>query len=862
MPEFVAAASLDHPVRGRCVRRRAVPLVLLLILLQLVASAVAPVSAKASSAGSAIVAAARGQAGYKTNPYGTNCNKFSASWGSRSASCGSTGNRSVAWCADFAAWAWAQAGITGLYGHGINANASSFRTWGQATGRWHPLGDGYAPQPGDVAEYSDAHVGIYTGGPAGSPTVINGNWWYPDRGTGQVYEQANESSNDDGANLSGYTAAPDVGTGTSTAGPGSPTGNLDAARGEAGGSISVTGWTVDPDAKTVPTQVHVYTDGPAGSGTFRGASTAGLLRQDVANVHSDYGPTHGFSFAVAGLNPGSHTVYVYAINAAGSGDNPLIGQATVTVPDDVGGRPFGSFDVANGSVNGSVTLRGWTVDPDVRTKSTDVHFYLNASAGSPSAFYHAVTASVSRPDVAAAVSGAGNNHGFDITYGGLTPGATYTVYGYAINAAGGGDNPLLGSRTFVVPGPSPIGNVEALGGDHGLIYVAGWVLDPTAPTSATSVHVYVGGPAGSGQSPTVISALAARPDVAAAFPGVSSDHGFSATIPASPGQYAVYVYGIDLTGNDNDLIGSSIVTVPGVGQEDVIGHFDQALATTSGTSGAVRIRGWAFDQSSPTALTDVHAYLDGPSGNGTFMSAIHAGISRPDVAKAYPAAGPNHGFDVTLTGLALGSTHTVFIHGIDVSGGQGNPILGSLTFTVPMSVPVRFTSIPASAVAGSAVHITGFGTPGRVLELLYAPSGAGERVARAATANASGVVSYSVNPISTGSWRLRERGTAIVSAQKSVAIASKVTMTATRVGTRRYTFKIQGYPARTFRFTLYAARSGGSLVRLGTATTNSAGRGSIAHTFVASGRQVLFARSTGDSKNAVGSSARHTYSIS
>ena len=186
---------------------RALTLVLALLFAQLLAVGGQAPAARASTAGSAIVTAARSQAGYKSEPYGSNCNKFSAYWGSGS-DCGN-GNRSVAWCADFAAWAWAQAGITGVYGNGVNANASSFRTWGQANGRWHPLGDGYAPQPGDAAEYNDAHVGIYTGGSASSPTVINGNWWYPDRGTGQVYEQTNQTSNGDGASLTGYTAAPD-----------------------------------------------------------------------------------------------------------------------------------------------------------------------------------------------------------------------------------------------------------------------------------------------------------------------------------------------------------------------------------------------------------------------------------------------------------------------------------------------------------------------------------------------------------------------------------------------------------------------------------------------------------------------------
>lgn len=157
------------------------------------------------SRGDAIVTAARSQLGYTAEM--NSCNVFSAYWQVSGSPC-ADGTRSNQWCADFAAWAWAQAGITGLYGNGINALSSSFRTWGQTNGRWHPLGDGYSPQPGDVAEYDDAHVGIYTGGPASSPTVISGNWDYPSP-AGDVYEQANVTNNGDGANLTGYVSAPD-----------------------------------------------------------------------------------------------------------------------------------------------------------------------------------------------------------------------------------------------------------------------------------------------------------------------------------------------------------------------------------------------------------------------------------------------------------------------------------------------------------------------------------------------------------------------------------------------------------------------------------------------------------------------------
>src|SRR6185437_7077953 len=100
------------------------------------------------------------------------------------------------------AWVWRQAGVGFSYGYGgsnINAWSASFYAWGLATGNWHSLSSGYQPQPGDVAVYGNlteapgpGHVGIYVGGPAGAPTVVNGDWEYPNHA--DVYEQANESN--------------------------------------------------------------------------------------------------------------------------------------------------------------------------------------------------------------------------------------------------------------------------------------------------------------------------------------------------------------------------------------------------------------------------------------------------------------------------------------------------------------------------------------------------------------------------------------------------------------------------------------------------------------------------------------------
>lgn len=134
-----------------------------------------------------IVALARSQVGYRTDPASSYCNKYSAYWGAGTADCPG-GEMTEEWCADFAAWAWREAGVPFSYGYEpgqIDGAAVSFYEWGVANGRWHPVTSGYVPSPGDVAVYgltstahpSAAHVAVVTSDPPGQagPDVVNGD---------------------------------------------------------------------------------------------------------------------------------------------------------------------------------------------------------------------------------------------------------------------------------------------------------------------------------------------------------------------------------------------------------------------------------------------------------------------------------------------------------------------------------------------------------------------------------------------------------------------------------------------------------------------------------------------------------------
>jgi hypothetical protein len=165
-----------------------------------------------------IVSIAEGQVGYATDPSNTYCNKFSAYWDAGVDDCGND-NLDEEWCADFAAWVWKQAGAVVAYqlapGY-LNGDSASFYVWGTDHGTWHPVGSGYAPQPGDVAVYgldtaavTAVHVAVVVGttGDDKAPDVVNGDG---DRTGYSVVEvgdrQADADVKGNGAPLSGYVS--------------------------------------------------------------------------------------------------------------------------------------------------------------------------------------------------------------------------------------------------------------------------------------------------------------------------------------------------------------------------------------------------------------------------------------------------------------------------------------------------------------------------------------------------------------------------------------------------------------------------------------------------------------------------------
>ena len=427
------------------------------------------------------------------------------------------------------------------------------------------------------------------------------------------------------------------------AGKASPVGVVDVAAGGAA-SVFVSGWTFDP-LETAPIEVHAYIDGV---GYNLGPTT--IERPDLASAYPGVGTRHGFVATVGGIAPGTHSVCVFGINV-GPGTNTLLNCQDVVVRT---GDPIGVLEQVIAGPDGALAVSGWAFDPDLAGPA-DIHVYVDGRGTNLGG------ASLPRPDVSAAFRGYGPERGFSWSTGGLAPGR-HDVCVFAINA-GPGANSLLGCRTVVTPGGAPFGVLDAArGGPDGSLLVWGWTIDPDT-AAATDVHVYVDGRgtnlgAGSGE----------RPDIARAFPGYGSRHGYTwGTTGLAPGRHDVCAFAIDTAGGRNTLLRCTSAQVPG---GSPFGYVD---TVTSGGS-RIGVSGWTVDPDT-AAPANAHVYIDGVGYN---IGA--AAVLRPDVAASVPGYGPAHGISWVSPVVSPGN-HSVCVFGINVGAGS-NTLLDCRVVTV------------------------------------------------------------------------------------------------------------------------------------------------------------------------------------
>lgn len=272
-----------------------------------------------------------------------------------------------------------------------------------------------------------------------------------------------------------------------------------------------------------------------------------------------------------------------------------------------------------------------------------------------------------RPDVVAVYPAFGPNHGFDVVV--APPPGQHTICVTASNVSSGHHKPL-GCVTVESRRADPLGNIDSVGADPGAIAVAGWAIDPD---SEEPIYVWVTVD-GFGQH---LYANKNRPDVGAAFPTFGPNHGFSGTLSAAPGPHRVCVTASNVQYGRHTRLGCRAVTV--TDPYAPIGNYEHAhpwllmLDFGSSVGQGVTVQGWAID---PNTADPIYVWVT-VDGVGRHL---YASKNRPDVGAAFPASGPDHGFQGDIE--ADFGWHTVCITASNVGPGQ-HTSLGCRTAYVP-----------------------------------------------------------------------------------------------------------------------------------------------------------------------------------
>lgn len=399
----------------------------------------------------------------------------------------------------------------------------------------------------------------------------------------------------------------------------------------------VAGWAIDPSTGAAA-NVDFYANNNGVQRILANAS-----RPDVGAAFPAYGSNHGFGGAVP-LPDGTSTLCVFAVNS-GSGLTTALGCRSITVHNN----PVGHLDVV-AQVPGGIRLVGWAFDPNT-TSPINVDIYANNSG------QQRLLASINRPDVAAAYPGNGAAHGFDVV---LPLGnGTYTICAIGINVGAGNGNPSLGCLT-VTTAFNPHGNVDLLQRptDTGA-RVAGWAFDPDS-ANPVSIRVNV-----DGQTATTQPAATYRPDISAAFPGVSANHGFDFTFPVAAGEHMVCLTAVNI----------------GPGQDTPLGCFDLiASGATVPTPPASASAVAGYGQATVT-------WSAPPSTGGAQVGAFRVVASPGGLSSTVPSSQ----FSTTITGLSPATTYTFSVVAINAVGASQARVTPAV---VTASAPAAQTTLP------------------------------------------------------------------------------------------------------------------------------------------------------------------------
>lgn len=435
--------------------------------------------------------------------------------------------------------------------------------------------------------------------------------------------------------------------------PPAPVGAVTAAT-ATNGTISFSGWAVQPDRPTNPVPLAVS------YGSQWIPFTANQPNTTAPTAHPGAGPNQGFagSFAAA---TGVQSFCVWASPSSGTGVN--LGCRSVVVPAAV--PTVAAIETVTGSSTG-VSVSGYAVWP--ASPSTSVGVAVNIGSS-----WYPLTANQASPTGAAAAPGTGSNHGYAGSFP-LAPGS-HSVCIWVTQANGAA--PLnVGCRTATVStNGATLFEVTSIAAAPLAVTFSGWAVWPGAVASSVPIAVNIG------SSWYPFAANQPNAAGAAAVPGSGTSHGFGGTISVPVGKHTVCIWASKQAGGATNL-GCQTVTVagglPGIGEMKL-----------TPAVGGVHFDGWAVNPSAPTATVPIAANI------GSTWIPLATGEANAVAPTKFSGAGPNQGF----SGIVPTTTGPQVVC-IWASGATGAVNLGCGTVTVQ----------PAPALAGaltSAVAGTG-----------------------------------------------------------------------------------------------------------------------------------------------------------
>jgi len=150
--------------------------------------------------------------------------------------------------------------------------------------------------------------------------------------------------------------------------------------------------------------------------------------------------------------------------------------------------------------------------------------------------------------------------------------------------------------------------------------------------------------------------------------------------------------GVTINIDNNYVDAATVGSATLISGDNPVGYLDLA---GSPAPGQLRVRGWAFDPnnlSAPLAIRLSVGGKEGTAGALTYDLGPVATAPRLDVAREFPEAGRNHGFDLTLPTIKSGRQR-VCAYALDFAPGEDR-LLGCKGATIP--VALRLSALKAS----------------------------------------------------------------------------------------------------------------------------------------------------------------------